>query len=220
MTGFPGNVRGWVLDEVALLLGRVRAELPSSFDHVPDGWPGAAELALIDAVLSIQARYGASADKGVRGAIARYKKAFPDRAPWDDLQALAAVDAQSLAEVLGNRQSTGGVLKAAAIVDAAGRLAAAGAVHAVDVDECRHKSAYVGTKGLGPVTWSYFLMLLGHDGVKADTLVTRFVTQAVGRDVSAEQVGDLVTDAAKELGVPATVLDHAIWRHMSAPRKD
>lgn len=207
-------------DEVALLLARVRAELPPSFDHVPDGWRDAIELALIDAVLSIQARYGTSADTGVRGAIGRYKKAFPDRAPWNDLRVLAAVDAQSLAEVLGNRQSTGGVLKAAAIVDAAARLAASGAVHAVDVDEGRHKSAYVGTKGLGPVTWSYFLMLLGHDGVKADTLVTRFVAQAVNREVSAEQVAELVTDVARELEVSPTVLDHAIWRHMSAPRKN
>lgn len=133
---------------------------------------------------------------------------------------LAAVDAQSLAEVLGNRQSTGGVLKAAAIVDAAGRLVSDGAVHAVDVDEARHKSAYVGTKGLGPVTWSYFLMLLGHDGVKADTLVTRFVAQAVNREVSAEEVTELVTSVARELEVSPTVLDHAIWRHMSAPRKN
>ncbi|MBE5454121.1 MULTISPECIES: hypothetical protein [Mycobacteroides] len=208
-------------DEVALLLARVRAELPSSFDHVPDGWPGAIELALIDAVLSIQARYGTSADTGVRGAIGRYKKAFSDRAPWDDLRVLAAVDAQALAEVLGNRQSTGGVLKAVAIVDAAGRLAASGAVHARDVrDSPGHRGAYVGTKGLGPVTWSYFLMLLGHDGVKADTLVTRFVAQAVNREVSAEEVAELVTDVAKELEVASTVLDHAIWRHMSAPRKN
>lgn len=208
-------------DEVALLLARVRAELPPSLDHIPEGWPGAIELALIDAVLSIRARYGTSANTGVRGAIGRYKKAFPDRAPWDDLRVLAAVDAQSLAEVLDNQQSTGGVLKAAAIVDAAGRLAASGAVHARDMrDSPGHRGAYVGTKGLGHITWSYFLMLLGHDGVKADTLVTRFVAQAVGREVSAEQVAELVTGVAKELEVSSTVLDHAIWRHMSAPRKN
>ncbi|OHU66447.1 hypothetical protein BKG84_29515 [Mycobacteroides chelonae] len=108
-----------------------------------------------------------------------------------------------------------------AIVDAAGRLAASGAVHARDVrDSPGHRGAYVGTKGLGPVTWSNFLMLLGHDGVKADTLVTRFVAQAINREVSAEQVAELVTDVAKELEVSSTVLDHAIWRYMSAPRKN
>lgn len=51
---------------------------------VPDGWPGNVELSLIDAVLSIRARYGVSADTGVRGAIKRYKRES-GRASWDDL---------------------------------------------------------------------------------------------------------------------------------------
>lgn len=56
--------------------------------------------------------------------------------------------------------------------------------------------------------------------MKADILVTRFVEQAVGRKARAEEVAELVTKAAQELDVSATVLDHAIWRHMSAPRKN
>lgn len=207
-------------NEVSALLAYIEDELPASFDHIPDGWPGSVELALIDAVLSIQARYGTSADTGVRGAISKYKKAFPDREPWNDLRSLAALDPKKLAEILGNRQTTGGVLKTEAIVNAAGRIAVAGAVHAHHVEDQKHQSAYTGTKGLGPITWSYFLMLLGHDGVKADTLVSRFVSQGIGRDATAEEVTILVTKAAEQLKIPSTVLDHAIWRRMSAPRKD
>ncbi|PVA91860.1 hypothetical protein DDK01_18050 [Mycobacteroides abscessus] len=207
-------------NEVSALLAYIEDELPASFDHIPDGWPGSIELALIDAVLSIQARYGTSADTGVRGSIGKYKRAFPDRDPWNDLRSLAALDPQKLAEILGNRQTTGGVLKADAIVNAAGRLVDAEATHAQNVDDRKHQDAYTGTKGLGPITWSYFLMLLGQDGVKADTLVSRFVSRGIGRDATAEEVTVLVTKAAEQLQIPSKVLDHAIWRYMSAPRKD
>jgi hypothetical protein len=64
------------------------------------------------------------------------------------------------------------------------------------------------------------LILVCHDGVKPDTLVTRFVEAAIGRKPDARAVTSLVTDAAKRLGVPAAALDHSIWRHMSNPRRD
>ena len=76
----------------------------------PDGWRGNVELALIDTVLSIRARYGVSADTGVRGAIRRYK-AESGRTSWDDLRALANVEVACLERVLANRQKTGGVSK-------------------------------------------------------------------------------------------------------------
>lgn len=209
-------------DDLARLLAHIKAELPPTFDHIPDGWPGSMELALIDAVLSIRAVYGKSATTGVRGKIAAYKRSQPDRDSWDDLRLLAAMDTERLQEVLVNRQKTGGVPKATAIISAAGRLADAGVIRANDLDRdaAEHRRAYTGTKGLGPVTWSYFAMLLGHDGVKADTLVSRFVAQAIGRNPGPERVAELVTEAARQLGVSATILDHAIWRHMSGPRDD
>jgi hypothetical protein len=84
--------------------------------------------------------------------------------------------------VLANKQKTGRVTKAEAIVSAAARLAESDARHVSDIDRnsAEQRNAYCGTLGLGPVTWDYFLMLVGHDGVKADTLVTRFVTEALG----------------------------------------
>jgi hypothetical protein len=202
---------------------RLREHVEQSISNMhsfPEGWPANVELALIDTVLSIRARYGVTADTGVRGAIKRYKAAT-DRTEWNDLKALAGVDPAWLSGVLANRQKTGGVPKSEAIVSAAGRLADVGAVHSSDIDRNSdvHRRAYCGTRGLGPVTWQYFLMLIGHDGVKADTLVTRFVTEAVGRKLDSDAVAQLVTKTAAELQIRASDLDHSIWRHMSNPRR-
>lgn len=192
----------------------------SSMHSFPDGWPANVELALIDTVLSIRARYGVTADTGVRGAIKRYKSAT-DRTEWNNLKALGGADPAWLSGVLENRQKTGGVPKAEAIVSAAGRLADVGAVHSADIDRNSdvHRHAYCGTRGLGPVTWQYFLMLIGHDGVKADTLVTRYVTEAIGRRLDSESVAQLVTKTAAEFQIRAADLDHSIWRYMSNPRR-
>lgn len=206
-------------DDLGLLLAHIRATITEMYE-VPDGWRGNVELALIDAVLSIRARYGVSAETGVRGAIKRYK-AESGRTSWDDLDTLSKVDAGWLERVLANRQRTGGVSKAQAIVSAADRLARVSVISADDVDRnsAEQKKAYCGTRGLGPVTWQYFLMLVGHDDVKPDTLVARFVAEAIGRKPDAKAVTRLVTAAAKELGVPAAALDHSIWRKMSSPRR-
>lgn len=205
--------------DVALLRAHIEKCI-TQMRAFPEGWPGNVELALIDTVLSIRAVYGVTADTGVRGAIKRYKAAT-ERTEWDDLKALGTADPVWLSEVLSNRQKTGRVLKAEAIVSAAGRLADAGVLHSEDVDRNSdtQRRAYCGTRGLGPVTWQYFLMLVGHDGVKADTLVTRFVTEALGRKSDSETVARLVTKAAADLDMPAADLDHSIWRHMSSPRR-
>ncbi len=211
---------GDVDDDLDRVLSHIRATLTEMFD-VPGGWPGNVELALIDTVLSIRARYGVSADTGVRGAIKRYK-AESGRESWDDLEALANVDVAWLEQVLANRQKTGGVSKAQAIVSAADRLARVGVTHSESVDRnsAEQREAYCGTRGLGPATWQYFLILVGHDYVKPDTLVTRFVERAIGRKSDARTVTHLVTAAAKHLGMPAAALDHSIWRYMSNPRRD
>ena len=58
-------------------------------------------------------------------------------------------------------------------------------------------------------------MLLGHDGVKADTLITEFVGRAVQRGVPSDEAGALVKEAAKKLDVDEKELDHAIWSYAS-----
>ena len=56
------------------------------------------------------------------------------------------------------------------------------------------------------------LMYTGNDDlVKGDVHVMRFVSNALGRSAPAEQAEQLVTDAARELGVAARLLDLKIW---------
>lgn len=205
--------------EVALVVAAVKTELPAKWAQWGGGWPNEVEAALIDAVLSIQSRYGKKPTSGVRGSIGRYR-ADRDTAPLDDLDALAGYSLDRLTAVLDNRQKTGGVPKAQALISAAGVLSTTGIRHAAELDSTsvNHRAAYCSVKGLGPVTWTYFTMLLGHPGVKADTWIVRFTTAALGRPVTSFQAGQVITGAATELGVSSTDLDHAIWRHLSAKR--
>lgn len=71
-------------------------------------------------------------------------------------------------------------------------------------------------RGVGDAGATYFLMLLGVPGVKADVMIQRFVARAL----SAERVAPpysqaLVFAAAAELEADLLTLDHAIWNHES-----
>ena len=135
---------------------------------------------------------------------------------------LAAYEWDALADAIGNQQKlAGGTPKALAIVQAAQNLVAAGVRHAADLMRPTedHKNAYTSVYGLGTVTWSYFLMLLGIPDVKADTWIMRFVAGALGRPTSATESRGLLHRAASELRVSPTALDHAIWSHIrTAPQ--
>jgi hypothetical protein len=76
------------------------------------------------------------------------------------------------------------------------------------------------TKGVGQATASYFLILLGIDGVKVDTLLGSWVRdQMDNQNMSSEQISELVAAVASEkFNCDAKVLDYAIWRHESARR--
>lgn len=195
--------------DVEALVVHIDAVLGKKWAAWPGGWPNEIEAALIDAVLSMRSHYGSSTT-GVRGAIGRYRA--PRTSSLDDLYRLANADPEQLARVLG-RQKTSGRLKTEAIVTAAKRLQAVGVRRAVDLDgsSAVHRNAYVGVRGLGPVTWTYFTMLLGRPGVKADIWIGRFVKAAVGRAVSTSETELLATAAADVFRVSPTVLDHAIW---------
>lgn len=67
------------------------------------------------------------------------------------------------------------------------------------------------------LTWNYFLMLVGIPGVKADRMVIRFVTAALGRptNVSAKEASRLIEEVADILDVNYSHLDHTIWRYQS-----
>ena len=157
----------------------------------------------------------------MRGAVGRYREAVGG-GQLNDLARLAKFSPGDLQEVLHNHQNTSGVPKAKAIVDAAQALVAVGVNRAEDVVPSEHGRAYTSVYGLGKVTWEYLTMLLGHPGIKADTWITRWVSEAVHADsrLSSKEARDLLAAAASGLGIgwddPAqptlTQLDHAIWK--------
>lgn len=195
------------------LVDFITAELPrDTWTPWPGGWAGQIEAALIDAVLSISARYGSDTN-GVRGAVARYRTAVGSERP-DDLARLAHHDPEVLQGIL-NDQRISGRTKASAILEAANNLLDIGVKTAADLNpqDPAQKNAYVSVHGLGWVTWEYFGMLLGKPGIKADRWIVRFVSRALGRDVSAAEAKSLLVDAADALSATPTELDHAIWAY-------
>ncbi|ROP34569.1 hypothetical protein [Pseudokineococcus lusitanus] len=203
-------------DDVARLSAHVEETLPrDEWAGWPGGWRGQSELALLDAVFSISARYGGE-DTGVRRVVKAYRDR-PGATGADDLRTLAAFDAEELAALVGNRQRVSGRLKADAVVEAAAHLVAAGATSSDNVDPTAHKSAYTSVHGLGSQTWHYFCMLLGREEVKADRWIIRFVEDALGRPSTADESHRLLHAVAERLGASPTALDHAIWSATREP---
>jgi hypothetical protein len=66
-------------------------------------------------------------------------------------------------------------------------------------------------KGLGVAVYHWLVMRQGVDTVKPDVHVRRFAEAAVGRPLSDEDVVEVVTKAAHQLGKKAFELDSAIW---------
>ena len=202
----------------------------------PAGWAVATTysslaLAVIDSLWSIGVRY-----TGVRNVIARYR-AFRLRdgvdADQDTPADLAAVidgagGPDAFAEIVANRQRTssrGGILKAEAVRFAADVLIDAGISVPADVasatpeqlTDVRDRWTAIRGQGSG-LSWEYFLMLTGRQGVKADRMVRRFVADALNCDeqeISQVDAHQLVTEAAGLLGLSVSQLDFAIWLYQS-----
>jgi len=66
-------------------------------------------------------------------------------------------------------------------------------------------------KGLGMAVYHWLVMRQGVETVKPDVHVRRFAEAAVGRSLSDAEVVDIVTQAARALGIKAYELDWRIW---------
>lgn len=202
--------------DLDVLHGYVVETIGSSPTAWPGGWPNEVEVALIDAVFSVRARYGSRERvTGVYGAVMRWREFRAEQA--DDLRVLADVDEAHLRS-LTNSGKINGRYKARVVIDAARALRSIGVVHANDVAArlAESRSAYLSVKGCGPVTWSYFRMLLGVDDVKPDTWLMRFVQDRLPHVRNTVEASQLVTDVASRMNVSATSLDHAIWSYRRA----
>lgn len=81
-------------------------------------------------------------------------------------------------------------------------------------DDPAAEHAWKSVSGLGPRSWDYLLMNAGVTSrTKPDVMVRRFLSRALGEDVSPARATQLVTDAARLLDVEVRDLDRAIWLH-------
>ena len=220
-------------EKVQLLINYMGKTIGSKEDEWrarPPGYPDQVEAALIDSIFSLRAVYGRSNAKGPRAVVQRWAN-HVDR-PLNDLRALV-----SDVEGLGGPDEFRRVLKhdgvavpnaadkptkALAVYVSAKALVDFGVITAADVRRERGRQpkallrAVQTGRGVGPQAATYFLMLLGVPGVKADVMVKRFVDSALGVKVSDREAADLVTAAAGDLDADVIRLDHAIWDYQSS----
>lgn len=198
----------------------------------PDGYDGLA-LCVLDSIYSTGNRYSS-----VIRMLQRYQQARVNEG--GDPQSDGPSDLLSAAERWGGmdgfvartgykwRVSTqpGAPFKAVAALGAARVLQRAGFETVADVrsaltDRDTQPSAPVKKEWVrlpgqrSGLTWTYFLMLAGVPGVKADRMVVRYVSRALGREADPRESALLVAALADQHGVSQTRLDHAIWRKES-----
>lgn len=229
-----GGIQPLSVSAVEVLAAAVERDLgtdPSRWFH-PPGYESVA-LAVLDSIYSTGNRYA-----GVIHALNRYRTSR--RAEGDDPDQDGAIDLVAAVDRWGGtgglvertnrwRTSTkaGAPSKAEAAYGAATILADHGLDSVAQVREAlgtrdkQHESP-VKTRWLAlpgqrsGLTWTYFLMLCGVPGVKADRMVVSYVSRAFGQSASPEAARSLVCELARTQGIDEIVLDHAIWRLESA----
>ncbi|PWH05354.1 hypothetical protein DEO23_12235 [Brachybacterium endophyticum] len=214
-------------DPLQSVLDAVRAELGD-----PATWGAPVEMRDSLALCALNSAHSLRANStSVRNLLRRYRAhraaagADPEKDSGPDL--VAAMDAAGGPEsfalaVLQNRTPLPGTRQARSvgIYEALMNLHDLGITTAAQLRE-RHEErdvrrAWVRVKGLGPQSWDYLCMNAGVGSLtKPDVMVRRFLTRAVGETVRSARATQLVTDAARELGVEVRALDRAIWLHMS-----
>jgi hypothetical protein len=73
-------------------------------------------------------------------------------------------------------------------------------------------------KGLGYAAFQWLTMRCGVETVKPDVHTRRFTERCLSRALTDTDVVELVTCAARQLGMPVRSLDLAIWEHESGQR--
>ena len=236
-------------EEVDATVDHVRNTVGTDLAPHPGGWPGETEKALIDAIFSARAGYGSPGGEhreptGVYRVLAEWQQLRGNADRLDDLTELRAAIGQVGFDLLHgiNHQRVPGnasdrPTKWQAVDQTASSLTEVGVTSATDVTDkladqatfSKLWGAFVAARGVGDATFSYFLMLLGHPGVKADTMVRAFVDEALnsGRrpgsgdpsNIGAKRAQALLLAAADRLAVDVLRLDHAAWNHQRDARR-
>jgi len=206
---------------------------PADYEE-PVGYDGLA-LAIIDAVWSIGVRYGGVGHvlNNYRAwVVATYDTSAEERSGPElsgDIARVGGPEAFA-STVVHNHQRTssrGGMLKAAAVDQAARALAAEGVTTTAELREHAEslavKAAWRGVHGQSSgISWHYVLMNARFDDVKADRMICAFVARALGQPkVLAAVAYDEVIAAHQQLkaiapGLTLKALDHRIWSYQRA----
>ena len=236
-------------DEVDATVDYVCNTVGTDLPPHPGGWPGEIERALIDAIFSARAGYGSPGGEdreptGVYRVLAEWQQLRGSADRLDDLAELRATIGHEGFDLLHgiNHQRVPGnaadrPTKWQAVDQTAGSLTEVGVTSGADVamklaEQAAFRklwAAFVATSGVGDATFSYFLMLLGHPGVKADTMVRAFVDEALTprrrpgsgdpSNIGAKRAQALLLAAADRLAVDVLRLDHAVWNHQRDARR-
>ena len=200
------------------VVAAVRHVPKDNFTAFRGGYPKEISTSLLDAVFSMRARYNsATPGRGVWRRVQTFRVECPEAI--NDLAAMTAIGPGQIEEIMGSA-TTAGRLKAVAVIEAAEVYKGAGVTEADDFRALNPKTAkrlYTGVRGLGPVTFEYFSMLLGIPGVKTDVMIRRFISKALAaaglEDVDARTARQLIVHAHTATGLGETLshFDHALW---------
>jgi hypothetical protein len=198
--------------------------------RAPSGYREGLALCVIDSVQSTGVRYS-SVEKVVTRYRAYRREQGGDPNRDGVLELLDTFDEldgpEGWARKLGNNNRTStrsGVLKSQVIRDAASVLDEGGIRTTVDLrraaeDEAQLASTEAAWRAMSGqrsgITWHYLQMLAGIPGVKPDRMICRFIAHSLGlsrRDVTPPFALEILTAAAKEMGMSPTDLDHAVWQ--------
>jgi hypothetical protein len=223
-------------DDLTALIKACDADLGDpNLWFTPDGYPVSLALCIIDSIYSTGARYSS-----VVNVVGRYREyrtsqmvTLTRTAPTNlrprspNWAAPIRGRAASAIAVRPPPRAAGAPLKAETIATLTEVLPAQGirntadlraAAAAADTPRAVEK-AWRATPGQrSGITWDYALMLAQIPGVKADRMVIKYVTRAIGSrpgSVLPERPARLVSGVAEAKGWDVIHLDHAVWRFES-----
>ncbi|MFF5325198.1 hypothetical protein ACFY2Y_15905 [Janibacter hoylei] len=219
------------MDELQLLRQALSTDLGE-----PAEWGSPVEFRDSLALCALNSVYSLRANSSSgQGVLARYRAFRPGADTDSGPDLVEAMDSEGGPEafadvVLKNHSVLPGTtrLRTVGIHEALTRLAApeVGVTTAAELREAAEiegvKLAWLSVRGLGPLSWSFFLMNAGvDDQVKPDVMVQRYINRALGPTsaVSTDKARQLIVDAAADLHVTPRALDRAIWLHESPTSK-
>ena len=208
--------------DVELIIEEMKKLGDPSYWKLPDGYHQSVALSILDSIWSMGVNY----DKHVVPVIDRYRNfrcnegADPEKDSAADLVSVfdrvGGADG-FVKDLAKNRQRTStlsGILKGEAVLIAARAIKNLGLVRPADVvlSQDAVEKVWLKIKGQSSgISFGYFMMLLGQEGVKPDRMIIRFLNKALSRKVSPDEARTILAEAAIRLNLSQIQLDHAIW---------